>query len=89
MTISREQAILILTEQKGKYLEIWAEPDKISNAYDLAIEALIADAHAVKPIIEKALYDFESWHYVCGSCNGQIDKADNYCRHCGKPIEHD
>ena len=42
----------------------------------------------VKPKVEKALLDFESWHYVCGECKKPIDIQDNFCRHCGKPVEH-
>ena len=48
----------------------------------------ICKEQPVKPKQEKAIYDYQSWHYVCGYCDGPIDIQDNYCRHCGKPIEH-
>ena len=28
-----------------------------------------------------------TWFYVCGECHGQIDRADGFCRHCGRPTE--
>ncbi|MBP5726637.1 MAG: hypothetical protein J6Y48_06130 [Clostridia bacterium] len=28
-----------------------------------------------------------SWWYVCGDCHGAIDKWDNYCKHCGRPVK--
>ena len=41
-----------------------------------------------KPKQEKALLDYQSWYYVCGNCENPIDIQDNFCRHCGRPIEH-
>lgn len=43
---------------------------------------------AVSPKAEKALLDYQSWHYVCGDCEKPIDIQDNFCRHCGRPIKH-
>ena len=43
---------------------------------------------SAKPKQEKALLDYQSWHYVCGDCEKPIDIQDNFCRHCGRPIEH-
>lgn len=28
-----------------------------------------------------------SWFYVCGECHGEIGARDQFCRHCGKPVE--
>ena len=43
---------------------------------------------AVEPKAEKAILDYQSWHYICGDCGGQIDIHDNYCRHCGRVVAH-
>ena len=59
------------------------------------MEKLLADAlvllkeqEAVEPKVEKAILDYQSWHYICGDCGGQIDINDNYCRHCGRVVAH-
>ena len=56
------------------------------------IKHLVKDAlellTAVKPKQEKAILDYQSWHYVCGDCEKPIDIQDNFCRHFGRPIEH-
>ena len=43
----------------------------------------------VKPKIERALYDYQSWYYVCGACDRGIDIQDHFCRHCGRKIDHE
>ena len=52
------------------------------------IEHLLKEQEAVKPKVEKAILDYQSWHYICGDCGGQIDIHDNYCRHCGRVVAH-
>ena len=49
---------------------------------------LLKEQEAVEPKVEKAILDYQSWHYVCGDCGGQIDINDNYCRHCGRVVAH-
>lgn len=87
MVISKEMAINILTAEKERFLDEYIDYGNVANAYDLAIDCLKAESRPIKPRIEKAIYDFDSWHYVCGLCNGLIDISDNYCKHCGRPIE--
>ena len=50
--------------------------------------ALLIEQEAVEPKVEKAILDYQSWHYICGDCGGQIDIQDNYCRHCGRVVAH-
>ena len=50
--------------------------------------ALLKEQEAVEPKVEKAILDYQSWHYICGDCGGQIDIHDNYCRHCGRVVAH-
>ena len=50
--------------------------------------AMLKEQEAVEPKVEKAILDYQSWHYICGDCGGQIDINDNYCRHCGRVIAH-
>ena len=50
--------------------------------------ALLKGQEAVEPKVEKAILDYQSWHYICGDCGGQIDIHDNYCRHCGRVVAH-
>ncbi len=52
-----------------------------------ALELLKKDE--VKPEIEKANYDIDSWHYVCGACKTPIDRIDLHCRGCGKTLKWD
>lgn len=42
----------------------------------------------VKPSVAKAIYDPNCWYYVCGECSMPIDIQDNFCKHCGRPVEH-
>lgn len=49
---------------------------------------LLKEQEAVEPKVEKAILDYQSWHYICGDCGGQIDINDNYCRHCGRVVAH-
>ena len=28
-----------------------------------------------------------SWFAVCEECRGQVGELDQYCRHCGRPLE--
>ena len=56
-----------------------------------AIDKAIVILRKQKPVklrAEKAMLDYQSWHYVCGDCEKPIDIQDNFCRHCGRPIEH-
>jgi len=50
--------------------------------------AILKEQEAVEPKVEKAILDYQSWHYICGDCGGQIDINDNYCRHCGRVVAH-
>lgn len=50
--------------------------------------ALLKEQEAVETKVEKAILDYQSWHYICGDCGGQIDIHDNYCRHCGRVVAH-
>ena len=45
-----------------------------------AILELLKEQEAVEPKVEKAILDYQSWHYICGDCGGQIDINDNYCQ---------
>ena len=42
----------------------------------------------VKPSVAKDIYDPNCWYYVCGECSMPIDIQDNFCKHCGRPVEH-
>lgn len=88
MILSREMAINILTAQKERFLDEYVDYGNVANAYDMAIDCLKAESEPVKPIAEKAMLDYQSWHYICGDCGGQIDIQDNYCRHCGRVVAH-
>ena len=58
------------------------------NDLSYMIDKLLENQEPVKPKQEKAILDYQSWHYVCGDCEKPIDIQDNFCRHCGRPIEH-
>ena len=30
-----------------------------------------------------------SWFAVCEECHGQVGELDQYCRHCGRPLEEE
>ena len=45
--------------------------------------ALLKEQDAVEPEIEGG---GSTWWYVCGECHGAIDKADKFCRHCGREV---
>lgn len=59
----------------------------LADFCDDALE-LLKEQEAVEPKVEKAILDYQSWHYICGDCGGQIDIQDNYCRHCGRVVAH-
>ena len=44
---------------------------------------LLKEQEAVEAEIEGG---GSSWWYVCGECHGTIDRADQYCRHCGRKV---
>jgi len=50
--------------------------------------SMLKEQEAVEPKVEKAILDYQSWHYICGDCGGKIDINDNYCRHCGRVVAH-
>ena len=52
------------------------------------LDELLKEHEAVEPKAEKAILDYQSWHYICGDCGGQIDIQDSYCRHCGRIVAH-
>ena len=51
-------------------------------------EIVWEELEPIKPKQEKAILDYQSWHYVCGNCEKPIDIQDNFCRHCGRQVEH-
>ena len=74
---------------------LWTDDDLFTSGYNNGIEAgknlaleMFKSVEPIKPKAEKALLDYQSWHYVCGDCEKPIDIQDNFCRHCGRPIEH-
>lgn len=50
------------------------------------IEHLLKEQDAVEPEIEGG---GSTWWYVCGECRGAIDKADKFCRHCGREVRRE
>lgn len=50
-------------------------------------EIVWEEQEPVKPIAEKAMLDYQSWHYECPVCNGYVDAHDKFCRNCGVPLE--
>lgn len=92
--MDREKAIKGLEELYGflfrEYANIPAEESKIYYERTCAIRDALAllKQEAVEPKVEKAILDYQSWHYICGDCGGQIDINDNYCRHCGRVVAH-
>ena len=45
--------------------------------------ALLKEQEAVEVEIEGG---GSNWWYVCSECHGAIDRADQYCRHCGRKV---
>ena len=51
--------------------------------------ALLKEQEAVEPETEKAIYDHDSWWYVCGLCKKPINNPNPYCPHCGRKVKWD
>ena len=49
-----------------------------------AIDTVMLQAKPVQAELEGG---GSSWWYVCEECRGMIDSSDNYCKHCGRPVE--
>ena len=71
--------------------------DHIKTAVDVdpwaqeMAEELLKKQEPVPPIKQ---YDgnpgkWESWWYVCGKCEREIDYHDKFCRHCGQEVKWD
>lgn len=75
---ARERDLQFFTPKHLEDIAQWSD-DAIS---------LLKEQEAVEPNVEKAILDYQSWHYICGDCGGQIDINDNYCRHCGRVVAH-
>ena len=82
--MDREKVIRIIDELifEAQKAPTW----KAENALRCLKKELLKEP--VEPKAEKAILDYQSWHYVCGDCGGQIDIQDNYCRHCGRVVAH-
>ena len=84
--MTREEAIKKLQKQKAEYLEEWVDYSGVTEALDMAIEALSADTVEVvrcKDCIH--LYDVDGDHYECDFMDARYDK-NGFCHH-GERIE--
>ena len=62
--------------------EVMADYDVVRNACTEYIGVMM-NSRAVEAEIEGGGL---TWWYVCGECHSAIDRADKYCRECGRKI---
>lgn len=86
--MNNESCIQTIELLRNLALNIHGVIDVVDDRNCNDIIALLKEQEAVEPKVEKAILDYQSWHYICGDCGGQIDIQDNYCRHCGRVVAH-
>lgn len=87
--MDREKVINELVEHIESALAVDSDyVDCVRTDLLQTVVGLLKEQEAVEPKVEKAILDYQSWHYICGDCGGQIDINDNYCRHCGRVVAH-
>ena len=84
--MTREEAIRKLQKQKAEYLEEWIDYSGVAEAYDMAIEALFAEA--VRGEWNKTENDeMEITGYYCSACDMPTDETTHFCPNCGAKME--
>ena len=64
----------------------WHSDSEVQNIAKAALD-LLKEQEAIEPLIQTAVLGKDSWWYICGACSRRIDKADAYCRHCGRAVK--
>ena len=81
--MTREEAIIKLTQLKNKFLEEYIDYDGTTSAYNLAIEAL------EKQMPKSPVYLTDWYAGKCPVCDRRVYRYDNCCRGCGQKLYWD
>ena len=92
--MTNQEAILILNDQRNKFMDEWIDYGGVNEAYNMAI-SLLKDQEAVEPYMDYDGHDV--WR--CGKCGATIfhiyhNQSDEdwknyakFCRQCGKLVK--
>lgn len=80
-----EEAIRKIDSQKLQFLEDYVDYSGISEAYDMAIEALEKQIPK-KPIITRNEHSTRIIGYGCPACHKDVKGSDFYCWSCGQKL---
>lgn len=72
--VDKDKLIEVLRQDSTRYRE----------AYRRGYET--AKSQIAEPVEAEIEGGGSNWWYVCGECHGAIDRADQYCRHCGRKV---
>lgn len=79
--MTREEAIRKLQKQKAEYIEEWVDFSGVAEAYDMAIEALSAEAAQPEIIYCRECKHFNDYFVECDHESGLKHIKDDY-DHC-------
>lgn len=92
--MTRKEAIEKLQEQKARYLEEWVDYSGVSEAYDMAIEALQAEPKHGKWQVDEAECIYGKKYIItCSECGESVSVTEaalpyeKYCRNCGAKMD--
>ena len=96
-TFKNEAALLVLLTEK--YPKLKTRITKMREVLDVdAYAALLAEGNIpdkVRAVYEQKgdpSYEFHYWlvaAQLCSKCDGEVNKADKFCKHCGAPVTLD
>lgn len=83
--IDRKNAINVLSNYK---IHSFGDKDKKVTVEDII--ALLKTQEPVEPkkLLARSALGYK-WRFYCGECGSEIDRIDEYCRHCGHEVKWD
>lgn len=85
------------SEEKSRLIEMLEEAresrpaEERANGYirvsDDMLDLIIEQLKGPKPVKRDWEGGGGSWFAVCEECHGQVGELDQYCRHCGRPLD--
>lgn len=77
-----------MTEQQKliKKLEFIITQSLLAEEWKGALKDAVSEIRKRIPVPAELEGGGRTWWEVCGDCHGIINQADNYCKHCGRPV---
>lgn len=80
--ISREDARKFLYERLD-----WLEDDELYDIFSKIIDDLYNELPSAEKTATFKIVGNTTMHYECSICDGDVDRWDKYCKHCGSKMQ--